>query len=152
MKRTILVMAVVALLAALMAPDAVAGKKKKKPKSRTFEGTYTCPCGFQVGGIGPGWRLGSGEGGFELPVLQGEGTVRSLELKDDSGTPIFFSISQDVDGDGTQYEHTAGEGCGKLKNVPLEPGAPVVVFVYSGTCDTGLAVATGGTFTAVLGR
>ena len=150
MKRTLLIITVIGLLGALLvAPEAVAAKKKKP---RVFEGTYTCPCGFQVAGQGPGWRLGSGEGGFQIPVMAGESTI-GLEITDDSGLPVYFSITQDVDGDGTIYEHTVVEGCGKTKEPgTLEKGAPITVFVYSGTCDTGVAVATGGTFKATLSK
>ena len=150
MKRTLLVLTVIGLLGALfVAPEAVAAKKKKP---RVFEGTYTCPCGFQVAGLGPAWRLGSGEGGFEVPVMAGESTI-NLEITDDSGTPVFFQITQDVDGDGTLYEHDVASGCGKTEEPGvLEPGAPIVVFVQSGQCGTGAGVATGGAFTATLSK
>ena len=153
MKRSILVALVIGLLAAmLVAPMEAGAAKKKKAKPRVYESTYTCPCGIQVGGVGPAWRLGSGEGGFEVPVLASEKTM-SLELTDDSGTPVYFEIAQDVDGDGTIYEHAAGSGCGKTSEpVPLAPGAPVIVFVQSGTCDVGAGMATGGTFKATLSR
>ena len=150
MKRTLLVLLVLGLVGSLLI--APAASAKKKPKTRTYEGTYTCPCGFQVAGQGPGWRLGSGEGGFQIAVAPGEKKI-SLEITDDSGLPVYFSITQDVDGDGTLYEHTVVEGCGKTTDPGvLEPGAPITVFVYSGQCDTGVAVATGGTFKATLGR
>ena len=154
MKRSVMVAILIGLLAAMVvAPvEAGAAKKKKAPKPRVYESTYTCPCGVQVLGNGPAWRLGSGEGGFEVPVLANEKSM-SLELTDDSGTPVYFEIAQDVDGDGTLYEHAAGAGCGKTSEpVPLEAGAPVVVFVQSGTCDTGGGIATGGTFKATLSR
>ena len=150
MKKSMVVIVVLGLLAAFMvAPEASAAKKKAKP--RVFEGTYTCPCGINVAGQGPAWRLGSGEGGFQVPVLSNEKSI-SVELTDDSGTPVYFEITQDVDGDGTLYEHAAGSGCGKTEEpVALEPGAPVVVFVQSGTCGTGAGLATGGTFKTIIG-
>lgn len=151
MKRSIIVALVLGLLAAmLVAPEA--GAAKKKPKPRIFEGSYTCPCGVQAAGQGPAWRLGSGEGGFQVPVLAGE-TRLSLELTDESGLPVYFQISQDVDGDGTIYEYSNGEGCGATTEpVELEPGAPITVFIQSGTCDAGPGLATGGTFKATLSR
>jgi hypothetical protein len=150
MKKSILVGVIIGMIAvALVAPDAGAAKKKK-PKPRTFEGTYSCPCGVQVNGIGPAFRLGSGEGGFEVGALPGE-KFMSLELTDDSGTPVYFEIAQDVDGDGTLYEHATGAACGKTEEpVPLAPNAPIIVFVQSGQCDTGAGLATGGTFKAIL--
>ncbi len=151
MKRTILVVLAVGLIGGLLiAPDAMAAKKKKKP--RIYEGTYSCPCGVHIAnGIGPAWRLGSGEGGFEVTVLSHEKKI-SLEVTDDSGLPVFFQITQDVDGDGTIYEHDVASGCGKSEEPGvLEPGAPIVVFVQSGNCaNTGPALATGGTFKATL--
>lgn len=151
MKRTILVVLTVGLIGGLLvSPDAMAAKKKKKP--RIYEGTYSCPCGVHVAsGFGAAWRLSSGEGGFEVAVLSGEKTI-GIEITDDSGLPVFFQITQDVDGDGTVYEHDVAMGCGKTEEPGvLEPGAPIIVFVQSGNCDnSGPALATGGTFTATL--
>jgi hypothetical protein len=151
MKRTILVGIVIGMLAAmLVAPEAGAAKKKKAPKPRVYEGVYTCPCGAQAAGNGPAFRLGTGEGGFQVTVLTKERYI-SLELTDDSGLPVFFSINQDIDGDGTLYEHENGTACGATTEpVELEPGAAITVFVQSGTCDAGPGLATGGTFTATL--
>lgn len=150
MKRSIVVALVLGLLAAMLVAPEAGAAKKKGAKQRVFEGTYTCPCGVQAAGQGPAWRLGSGEGGFQVPVLSNEGHM-SLELTDDSGLPVYFQITQDVDGDGTIYEHTNGEGCGATTEpVVLEKGAPITVFVQSGTCDTGPGLANGGTFKATL--
>ncbi len=147
MRKTASVAIIIGLLVGAFAVPAEAAKKKK---ARVFKGTYMCPCGVQVLGQGPGFRLGSGEGGFEVPVLPKE-RFMSLEITDDSGLPVYFNISQDVDGDGTLYEHEAGTGCGKTTEpAELVPGASVVVFLYSGTCDVGVALATGGSFTATL--
>lgn len=149
MKKSMLVALVIGLIAAaLVAPDAMAAKKKPKP--RVMEGTYMCPCGVSVNGIGQAFRLGTGEGGFEVGVLPSE-KFMSLKVTDDSGFPVYFQIMQDVDGDGTLYEYDAGAGCGKTTEpATLEPGAPITVFVSSGSCGGGPAVATGGTFKATL--
>ena len=151
MKKAILVGIVIGLLGAmLVAPEAGAAKKKKAPKPRVYEGVYTCPCGVQAGGVGPAFRLGSGEGGFQVSVAQGEKFI-SLELTDDSGLPVFFSINQDLDGDGTLYEHENGTACGATEEpVALEPNASITVFIQSGTCGTGPGLATGGSFKAIL--
>ena len=148
MKRTILVVLAVGLIGGLLVPgNAMAAKKKP----RVYKGTYTCPCGVHVyNGLGPAWRLGTGEGGFEVAVLSHEKKI-NLEITDDSGFPVYFQITQDVDGDGTLYEHDVAAGCGKLEEPGvLEPGAPIVVFVQSGNCDNGPGLATGGTFKATL--
>ena len=151
MKRTILLVLAIGLIGGLLvSPSAMAAKKKAKP--RVYEGTYGCPCG--VHGAGPAsaaWRLGSGEGGFEVGVLSNEKTI-DLEITDDSGLPVYFQIAQDVDGDGTFYEHDVAVGCGKTEEPgALERGAPIIVFVQSGNCDnTGPAMATGGSFKATL--
>lgn len=152
MKRSILVALVIGLLAAmLVAPmEAGAAKKKKAPKPRVYETTYTCPCGVQANGQGPAWRLGTGEGGVQIAVASNEKYL-SLELTDDSGLPVFFSINQDVDGDGTLYEYENGQACGKTAEpVELQPGAAITVFIQSGTCDGGPGLATGGTLKATL--
>ena len=150
MKRSILISVIIGMIAvALVAPDAGAAKKKK-PKPRVFEGTYSCPCGVQVNGLGPAFRLGSGEGGFEIGVLPNEKFI-SLELTDDSGTPVYFQVTQDVDGDGTLYEHDVVSACGATKEpAPLEKNAAIVVFIQSGQCDTGAGLATAGSFKATL--
>ncbi len=133
-----------------MVAPAEAGKKKKKkppaPVVRVVEGTYSCPCGIQAAGRGPGFILGSGEGGFILPTLGGEKTF-TVELTDDSGRPVFFSVGQDTDGDQIS-ETDVAEGCGKTAEpaaIPAE-GGELNFFLYSGTCDTGVAVATGGSY------
>lgn len=150
MKRTILVGIVIGLLAAMLVAPAAGAAKKKAPKPRVYEGTYTCPCGVQAAGVGPAFRLGTGEGGFQVAVLAKERYI-SLELTDDSGLPVFFSINQDLDGDGTLYEYENGTACGATTEpVELEPSAAITVFIQSGTCDTGPGLATGGTFKATL--
>ncbi len=149
MKKSMLVALVIGLIAgALVAPNAMAAKKK--PKQRVLEGTYMCPCGAQVAGRGPAFRLSTGEGGFEIGVLPKEKYI-SLEVTDDSGTPVFFQVAQDVDGDGTLYEHAVVSACGANEEpAPLEKNAPILVFVQSGQCDTGAGLATGGAFKATL--
>jgi hypothetical protein len=101
-------------------------------------------------GVGPGFRLGSGEGGIDLPHSSKEKFI-SLELKDDSGQPVYFSISQNLEGDDNIFETDVGDACGKTEEpLPIpQPGAPMTAFIFSGTCDTGLGVATGGAFTAI---
>lgn len=148
MRKAIAVALALGLMTGAMVGPAEAGKKKKKaPVERVVEGTYMCPCGVQAAGRGPGFILGSGEGGFSLPTLPTEKTF-TVELKDDSGQPVFFSASQDTDGDQIS-ETDAAEGCGKTAEpvaIP-EKGEELNFFLFSGTCDVGVAVATGGTYT-----
>ncbi len=149
MKRAIAVALSLGLLMGALAAPAEAGKKKKKkkaPVTRVVEGNYTCPCGIQAAGRGPGFILGSGEGGFILPTLPGEKTF-TVELTDDSGQPVFFSVGQDTDGDNIS-ETDVTEGCGKTgEPVPIpNVGGELNFFLYSGTCDVGVAIATGGSY------
>ena len=94
MKRSIVVALVIGLLAAMVvAPVEAGAAKKKAPKPRVYEAPYTCPCGIQANGTGPAWRLGTGEGGVQVAVGAKE-KYRSVELTDDSGLPVYFSITQ----------------------------------------------------------
>lgn len=129
-------------------PSDVIGAKQK---GRKMKGTYECPCGVQVAGAGYGFITGSG-GGFVVPTLFSEKKI-SIKLVDSSGLPAYFAVAQDLDGD-SLAETYAGGACGKT-STPIEipePGRELSVFVYSGTCDVGVAVATGGSFAATLHR
>lgn len=151
MRKALAVGLAVGMLAAAMVAPADAGPKKKKkkpaaPVERVVEGAYTCPCGVQAAGRGPGFILGSGEGGFTLPTLGGEKTF-TVELTDESGQPVFFKVAQDTDGDNIS-ETAVTQACGKTAEpaeIPNE-GGELNFFVYSGTCDVGIAVATGGSY------
>jgi hypothetical protein len=150
-KLTVLIAVAAVAISSFGVGPADAAKKKKKPKPRVFQTTYTCPCGVQVLGTGPGFRLGSGEGGVQIATSPKEKFI-TFELTDDSGQPVFFSLTQNLEGDDNLYETDVGEGCGKTTE-PLsipQPGSDIVAFLYSGTCDTGVAVATGGKAKAVL--
>lgn len=147
MRRTIVGVLVVSLALATFTV-AEAGKKKQKP--RKFKSAYTCPCGVQVLGIGPGFASGN-QGGVTIPTLPSEKFI-SIKMTDDSGLPVYFSAAQNLEGDDNIYETDLGDGCGKTEE-PLsivEPGADIIAFIYSGTCDGGVAVATGGNAVAVL--
>jgi hypothetical protein len=151
MRKVSVLFALAAIAISSFGVSSADAARKKKPKPRVFKTTYTCPCGVQVLGIGQGFRLGSGEGGVQIITSPKEKFV-SLKLKDDSGQPVYFNLTQNLEGEDNLYETDVGEGCGKTKE-PLaipQPGADMIAFIYSGTCNGGLGVATGGTATAVL--
>jgi hypothetical protein len=150
-KLTVLVAVAAVAVSSFGVSSADAAKKKKKPKQRVFKTTYTCPCGVQVLGIGQGFRLGSGEGGVQIVTSPKEKFI-TFQLTDDSGQPVYFSLTQNLEGEDNLYETDVGDGCGKTTE-PLsipQPGADIIAFIYSGTCDTGVGLATGGKAKAVL--
>lgn len=127
---------------------AEAGKRKQKP--RKFKATYTCPCGVSVLGLNVGFASGN-QGGVTIATLPTEKFI-SVKMADDSGLPVYFSVTQNLEGDDNLYETELGSACGKTEE-PLsivEPGAEIIAFIFSGTCDTGVAVATGGNAVAIL--
>jgi hypothetical protein len=97
---------------------------------------------------GPG--IGQGDtGGFCLGPDSGTGldscmeadpealeTTVDVTVTDSAGSPVYFSIGQDLDGDGAT--DTFGNGCGTITGFPIDPvgvgGQPntVIVFPWAG--------------------
>lgn len=158
MKKTLMVILSLSLIAGAMAVPAEAGKKKKKPKrvERTVTITYQCPCGPSWGqdtpvGTGVGFWLAGGAFGGAMTAIGPDDKFVEVEVVDDnSGQAVKTNLGQDVDGDGLS-ESQIGSVCGTTEE-PLEvtsPGTPVNLFVYEGVCDDGTtpSVATTGTIT-----
>ncbi|MGH2807469.1 MAG: hypothetical protein ACRDKT_09345 [Actinomycetota bacterium] len=144
MKRSVVVVLLVGLLAGLlMAVPAEAKKKKKKKKApvrveRVEEIPYT------LGNLGVASPAFTGGVCFtdpsfpasckEVPLQAGE-TYIKIEVQDATGSTVPGFISQgDVDGDGISDGY--GEFCGAhAEAVPLaDAAAPVGISMYPGVC------------------
>ena len=147
MKRILVLIMVVGLVAGSVATAEAAKKKKKKKApatySRTFEGTYDAPA-LGIGGIVT-WGITGGT--VESSTLENENFI-SVEVVDGTGTDVYFGISQeDTNGDGIG-EIIAG-GCGKTEApIAITAGLThaVTVTMGPGAEDMSCAgVATSGT-------
>jgi hypothetical protein len=145
MKRSIVVVLMLGLLAgAVTAAPAEAKKKKKKAPvrvERVVEEAYTGGgIGVLVAGTGGGFcpfRDASNLECFEFPLQAGE-TYIKVEVTDATGTSLAGSISQgDTDGDGVGNLY--GSFCGAHEEaIPMEDAAaPVRVSFYLGACEDG---------------
>lgn len=156
MKKSIIVVLVLGLIAGgLLAAPAQAKKRKRPPAPvvRTFELPYQCPCGpswgRQAGPAGTGvgfWLLGGTFGGGTAATGSQDKFVK-VEVVDQSGQAVLVSLGQDADGDSLS-ELDAGSACGTSEEpiaIPA-PGSELSVFVYDGFCNDGTtpSIATSG--------
>lgn len=156
MKRILVLMLVVGLMAGSVA-SAEAAKKKKKVKKppaveepvkieRLVEAPYDCPCGVKLMGNGPGFILNDGRTGGAVVQTGAEDLYVTVDVKDKQGQKVFVRLTQgDTNGDG--LNDTLADAC-NTSTEPLElpkPGAELEIFIFSGTCMDGTpALATGG--------
>lgn len=148
MKRTLVLLMVVGLIAGSIGA-AEAGKKKKKKKpagpvkvERTYEFTYMCPCVglFQLGGLHES-NVGGG------PITIGaEEAYLTATATDTTGQVVPVDINQDTNGDGAN--DAVGSFCGETAApMPISPGLEVRVFVGLPITCPSPAVLAGGTIT-----
>jgi hypothetical protein len=127
MKKLIVTSVVAALVAGALVGPAEAGKKKKKPPApRVAEASYDNPA------IGIPGVVGSpaAGGAFEFATMTTENYI-SVEITDDAGGSVTFTMSQDSDPSSSQYE-IIGTWCGATEEpVQIVPGLPVRVSVYT---------------------
>ena len=132
MKKTIITIISVGLIAgALFAPAAEAGKKKKrKPYKRTATYQYQAPAFGQAETVGfcPG-QPSQLDGCSSFPTKGKDKYVR-VKIKDATGLPVTGTLSHpDQNGDG--FVESLGSFCGKSKKVAIQPGAELIVFPYA---------------------
>lgn len=157
MKRSIVVLLILGLVASFAVAPAQAKKKKKKKNARV-ERVVEVP--YTFGGLGVATPVRTGGVCFTdetmpfgcktVPVQAGERFVK-IEVKDSSGTTVPGFISQgDVDGDGISDGY--GQFCGAhAKAVALnDESTPVGISMYPGTCSdvSGGGIPTTGTIVA----
>ena len=151
MRKTIMTILVGSLvLGAFAAPMADAAKKKPKKYMRTAEVDYATPAiGTSVHAAG-NYASGGACTGFPGDCISVPTTAKDKYLKvmvvDATGAKVSGAISQgDTDGDGL-YNLVHPFCGGHATSVPITPGVPVGVDVYTGTCEDGSAsTATTGT-------
>ena len=163
MKKTIIVLLTIALVAAAFSLPADAKKKKKRPRPAAVAVERTeriVEVAYQGGGIGvstpavtggacPMTSPGSLEC-IEIPPMEGERYIK-VEIKDALPLTAAGFISQgDVDGDGISDGY--GEFCG-AHSAPVElqgGSAPVRISFYPGACAdaSGVSFPTMGTIVA----
>ncbi len=125
MKKLIVTSVVAALVVGALVAPAEAGKKKKA-KPRVAEAAYENPA-IGIPGVVGSPALG---GAFEFPTMTTENYI-SVEITDDAGGDVTFTMSQNSDDSSTQYE-IIGTWCGATEEpVQIVPGLPVRVSVYT---------------------
>jgi hypothetical protein len=152
MKRSLVVVTLLALiLSAFVVPDAAAAKKKKKKKgrvkiTRTVEFEYACPCVglFQLGGLTGG---DPNLGGGPIPVGSND-LFLTGEAEDQTGGAVAVNVQQD---DGTGANKATGEFCTKTEEpIALDPGMEIRIFVGGPCADNTPTMPLGGTITFTL--
>ncbi|HYP23726.1 MAG TPA: hypothetical protein VEV43_09145 [Actinomycetota bacterium] len=148
MKKLIVTSIVAALVAGAMVAPVEAKKKKAKP--RVAESTYANPAVGVPGVVGSP----AAGGAFEFGTLSTENFV-VVDITDDGGQAVTFTMSQDSDPANTGYE-IMGTWCGTTEEpVQITPGLPLRVTVYTTpgpdqpSCT---GPATSGTMTATFTR
>jgi hypothetical protein len=146
MKKTLVLVLSLALIAGALGAPAGAKKKKKKKKPQRIERVVE----IEYSGVAPGVATPAASGGIcpppspdqigtciETPVLDARETFVKVEIVDASGLAVPGFISQgDLDGDGIGDLY--GEFCGAHEEaVALVNTSPVRVSYYTGTCPDG---------------
>jgi hypothetical protein len=138
-----LVVATGLVLGAFAAPSAQAAKKK--PKARTATANYEGPA---VGVLGAGVCFPGTLGCFGFGTAATEHNVEVV-IEDSAGTPVYASVTQDLNGD-NQADTSTGI-CGASDGpIPIEAGYEVTVFIWEGPGPSPVCAgaATSGTITA----
>ena len=128
------------VLGAFGAPAADAAKKKAKP--RKASATYDAPA---IGAGGAGICFPGTIGCVSFGTASNEHFVEVV-VEDSAGTPVFASVTQDTNGD--NQADTGTDICGASEEpIPIEPGAPITVFIWEGPGASPVCpgVATSGT-------
>ncbi|MDQ3963937.1 MAG: hypothetical protein M3277_08530 [Actinomycetota bacterium] len=128
MKKTFATCLAIGLLAgALIAPADAAKKRKPKKVERVMEAAYDNPAIGIPGVIGSS----SAGGAVEFGVTTTEAFV-DVEITDDFGQPVIFTMSQDTEPGGTGSWEIFGTWCGGTEEpVSIAPGIAVRVSVYT---------------------
>lgn len=126
MRRIVWIALAATLLAgSLLSPVEAAKKKKKPPKPRTASAAYASPAAG-VGGVGGVCTEGNGCVTFGT---SSEEAFVKVEGIDASGQPVFLRVGQD-DPSGS-FSGIANVCGSSAEAIPIMPGQPVQVFIYS---------------------
>lgn len=126
MKKLLATCITVGLLAGALAVPADAKKRKPKRIERVAEGTYDNPAIGIPGVVG----TSSAGGAVEFALASAESFI-DIEITDDFGQPVIATMSQDTDTSTPSWEIFATI-CGATEDpLPVTPGVPVRVSVYT---------------------
>ena len=145
MKKSLVVLLIMGLVASLAIAAPAQAKKKAKKVTRAVQGTYQAPTLIVVGTCTSTDAVGC----VTLPTGSNETYITSAKVTDQTGQPVYVSIQADTDGD-SQDDATFGSFCGELTEpIQIDPGVQVHFWVGV-TADPGIAgcvpaVATTGT-------
>jgi hypothetical protein len=124
-RKTLVALLVLGLVAGSLA--APAGAKKNRKKTRVAEATYANPA-IGIGGV---VSSGSAGGSVEFPLTARESFI-SIDITDESGSDVYASLSQDTDTSTPSWEIFAGI-CGRTDEpIPVTPGITVRVTITAG--------------------
>ena len=123
MRRVLVVMTILGLLAGSLAAPADAAKKKRT--KRTVKGSYDAPALIVAGSC-------SQTGGIGCVSIVTAAKERYLRAKvtDQHGQPVYVSISANLEGDDFEDDTSYGSFCGKTKKpIPVDPGVELHLWV-----------------------
>lgn len=141
MKKSIVLLLILSLVASFAVAPAQAKKKKKKKKNVRVERVVEINYDHPSIGVAPlgGYPVGFPEGASEIPTTLDDQYIK-IEVEDSSGQKVWGFISQgDLDGNGVNDDGYA-QFCGSHEDTqPLAaPGTPILgIYAYSGACDSG---------------
>lgn len=148
MKKSVILVLVLGLIAGSFAAPAMAKKKKKKKPARVERVVETA---YELGALGVGEPLGTGAclaatNSCGRAATGPDEKFVTVEITDATGLPVSFSLGQDTDPAELGTEHDLGEFCGTTGDEPIEivPGAEILVFPWT-VGPACASVATSGT-------
>jgi hypothetical protein len=126
MKKSIIVLLVMGLVASMaLAVPAQAKKKKVKKVVRTATGTYQAPSLIAVGTCTSTDAVGC----VVLPTASNESYITSAKVTDQTGQPVYVSVQADTNGD-AQDDAIYGSFCGELTEpLQIDPGTQLHFWV-----------------------
>lgn len=149
MKKSIVVVLMMGLVAGSMIAAPADAKKKPKKVERKVESVYEAPAiGIAPPGTGVCFRPTNSCGDIATGATE---KFVKISIADATGLPVAFHLGQDTDPDSFGTESSLGDFCGDTgkKAIPIEPGLPLVVFPWAVGAECG-SIATQGTVTATL--
>ena len=126
MKKTLITLLAVGLLAGALAGSTPADAARRRT-IRKMSANYDGP---SIGAFGVGACFPGTLGCFEFPLARGEKYIK-VNVKDNAGTPVLFSVTQDFNGD--NQADTGTDYCTTTKKfVRVRPGYSVTIFIWEG--------------------
>ncbi|MDQ3940212.1 MAG: hypothetical protein M3238_02550 [Actinomycetota bacterium] len=129
MKRSVVTLLVLGLLAGMMVASPAEAAKKKK-KTRKVQGSYAAPATI-VGACSQTDGVGC------MAIVSGpKETSLTAKVTDQHGQPVSISVEADLDGD-SSTETSYGSFCGETEEpIQIDPGVELIFWV--GRADVAL--------------